>query len=46
MVARNVYDSNNMGRLKLFGAVLSAMQLDSKRVETLDRERCAHARSH
>ncbi len=28
MVARNVYDSNNMGRLKLFGAVLSAMQLD------------------
>jgi phosphoesterase RecJ-like protein len=27
-VARNVYDSNNMGRLKLFGAVLSAMQLD------------------
>src|SRR5262245_42032729 len=29
MVARNVYDSNNMGRLKLFGAVLSAMQIDS-----------------
>jgi bifunctional oligoribonuclease and PAP phosphatase NrnA len=28
MVARNVYDSNNMGRLKLFGAVLSAMQRD------------------
>jgi len=28
LVARNVYDSNNMGRLKLFGAVLSAMQLD------------------
>jgi phosphoesterase RecJ-like protein len=28
-VARSVYDSNNMGRLKLFGAVLSAMQLDS-----------------
>ena len=27
-VARNVYDSNHMGRLKLFGAVLSAMQLD------------------
>ena len=27
LVARNVYDSNNMGRLKLFGAVLSAMQL-------------------
>src|SRR5579864_8719538 len=29
MVARNVYDSNNMGRLKLFGAVLGAMQIDS-----------------
>jgi phosphoesterase RecJ-like protein len=29
-VARSVYDSNNMGRLKLFGAVLGAMQLDSK----------------
>ena len=28
MVARNVYDSNNMGRLKLFGAVLGAMQID------------------
>jgi phosphoesterase RecJ-like protein len=28
MVARTVYDSNNMGRLKLFGAVLSAMQID------------------
>ena len=27
-VARKIYDSNNMGRLKLFGAVLSAMQLD------------------
>src|SRR5206468_8512701 len=26
--ARNVYDSNNMGRLKLFGSVLSAMQID------------------
>jgi len=26
-IARNVYDSNNMGRLKLFGAVLSAMQI-------------------
>jgi len=24
-----VYDSNNMGRLKLFGAVLSAMQIDA-----------------
>jgi phosphoesterase RecJ-like protein len=29
LVARNVYDSNNMGRLKLFGSVLSAMQIDS-----------------
>ena len=29
LTARNVYDSNNMGRLKLFGAVLSAMQIDS-----------------
>jgi phosphoesterase RecJ-like protein len=27
IVARNVYDSNNMGRLKIFGAVLSAMQI-------------------
>jgi bifunctional oligoribonuclease and PAP phosphatase NrnA len=27
-VARDVYDSNNMGRLKLFGAVLSGMQID------------------
>ena len=28
LVARSVYDSNNMGRLKLFGSVLRAMQLD------------------
>lgn len=28
LVARNVYDSNNIGRLKLFGAMLSAMQID------------------
>src|SRR5262245_966601 len=28
LVARNVYDSNSMGRLKLFGSVLSAMQID------------------
>jgi phosphoesterase RecJ-like protein len=27
-VARSVYDSNNMGRLKLFGSVLSEMQID------------------
>jgi phosphoesterase RecJ-like protein len=33
MVARSVYDSNNMGRLKLFGAVLGAMQIaDSGRI--------------
>ena len=33
MIARNVYDSNNMGRLKLFGAVLGAMQIaDSGRI--------------
>ena len=29
LVARMVYDSNNLGRLKLFGAVLGAMQIDS-----------------
>jgi phosphoesterase RecJ-like protein len=29
LVARHVYDSNNIGRLRLFGAVLSAMQLDA-----------------
>ena len=28
-VARTVYDSNSLGKLKLFGAVLSAMQLDA-----------------
>ena len=27
-VARNIFDSNNLGRLKLFGAVLSRMELD------------------
>jgi len=27
-VARNIFDSNHLGRLKLFGAVLSGMQLD------------------
>ena len=40
-VARRVYDSNNMGGLKLFGAVLSAMQSDpSGRIAVLyvDRE--------
>jgi phosphoesterase RecJ-like protein len=29
LVARHVYDSNNIGRLRLFGSVLSAMQLDT-----------------
>jgi bifunctional oligoribonuclease and PAP phosphatase NrnA len=28
-VARNVYDSNNMGRLKLFGSVLRDMRIDA-----------------
>ncbi|MBI1873795.1 MAG: bifunctional oligoribonuclease/PAP phosphatase NrnA [Acidobacteria bacterium] len=28
MVARNVFDSNNLGRLKLFGAVLNSIELD------------------
>ena len=28
-VARKVYDSNNMGRLKLFGSVMRAMQIDA-----------------
>ena len=36
LVARHVYDSNNMGRLKLFGAVLNVMQIDwSGRIATL-----------
>jgi bifunctional oligoribonuclease and PAP phosphatase NrnA len=35
-VARSVYDSNTLGRLKLFGAVLAAMELDdSGRLATL-----------
>jgi len=40
-VARSIFDSNNLGRLKLFGAVLSRMQLDaSGRLATvyLDRK--------
>ena len=41
LVARNVYDSNNMGRLKLFGAVLSAMQIDADRP---DRDRLPRSR--
>ena len=28
-VARSIYDSNTLGRLKLFGAVLSGMELDA-----------------
>lgn len=28
-IARSIFDSNNLGRLKLFGAVLSAMELDA-----------------
>jgi phosphoesterase RecJ-like protein len=35
-VARSLFDSNNLGRLKLFGAVLSRMQLDATaRIATL-----------
>jgi phosphoesterase RecJ-like protein len=35
-IARAVYDSNRIGRLKIFGAVLNAMQLDStERIATL-----------
>jgi phosphoesterase RecJ-like protein len=43
-VARSVFDSNSLGRLKLFGAVLSRMELDaSRRVATLlvDRQLAA-----
>ena len=36
MVARAIFDNNNLGRLKLFGAVLSRMQLDpSGRIATV-----------
>ena len=35
-VARSIFDSNNLGRLKLFGAVLSKMELDaSGRIATV-----------
>jgi bifunctional oligoribonuclease and PAP phosphatase NrnA len=35
-VARSLFDNNNLGRLKLFGAVLSRMQLDpTRRIATL-----------
>jgi phosphoesterase RecJ-like protein len=43
-VARSIFDSNNLGRLKLFGAVLSRMQLDEMgRIATVyvDRELAA-----
>jgi phosphoesterase RecJ-like protein len=39
-VARSIFDSNNLGRLKLFGAVLSRMQLDeSGRIATVSVDR-------
>jgi phosphoesterase RecJ-like protein len=35
-VARNIFDNNHLGRLKLYGAVLNRMQLDSSgRIATL-----------
>jgi phosphoesterase RecJ-like protein len=35
-IARSIFDSNNLGRLKLFGAVLSKMELDaSGRIATV-----------
>ena len=46
LVARSVYDSNNMGRLKLFGSVLSAMQIDTSgriAILCLDHERAREA---
>jgi phosphoesterase RecJ-like protein len=45
-VARTVYDSNNIGRLRLFGAVLSAMQIDSSgeiAIVYLDHAMARHA---
>jgi phosphoesterase RecJ-like protein len=45
-VARSVYDSNNMGRLKLFGSVLRSMQIDpSGRIAIvyLDQEMASEA---
>ena len=39
-VARSVYDSSNLGRLKLFGAVLSRMRIDdSGRIATVSVDR-------
>jgi bifunctional oligoribonuclease and PAP phosphatase NrnA len=43
-IARSIFDSNNLGRLKLFGAVLSRMELDgSGRIATVyvDRQLAA-----
>jgi phosphoesterase RecJ-like protein len=39
-VARSIFDANNLGRLKLFGAVLNRMQLDpTGRIATLSVDR-------
>ena len=44
-VARSIFDSNNLGRLKLFGAVLSDMELDRHRpVATVYVDRALAAR--
>jgi phosphoesterase RecJ-like protein len=44
LTARTVYDSNSMGRLKLFGAVLNAMQIDETgRIATIYLD---HAMAH
>jgi bifunctional oligoribonuclease and PAP phosphatase NrnA len=43
-VARSIFDSNNLGRLKLFGAVLSRMELDpTGRVATVYVDRALAA---
>ncbi len=43
-VARSIFDSNNLGRLKLFGAVLSRMELDaSGRLATMCVDQQARA---
>jgi len=45
-VARNVYDSSNMGRLKLFGSVLRGMQIDASgriAIVYVDHEMAAEA---
>jgi phosphoesterase RecJ-like protein len=46
VVARNVFDSNNLGRLKLFGAVLNSIELDPTgrlAIISLDREMARQA---